>query len=129
MEPGCTKKTQKEKGEIIMDSKEWIAVKELREALDSKFGQDIVVMDLNEVTTIADFFVIATASSTPQMQSLADTTENIMKKHKIAIHHIEGLHGGEWVLLDFGAIMVHLFNKESRDFYKLERLWGDAKMV
>ena len=112
-----------------MDSKEWTAVQELRDALDKKFAHDIIVMDLRNVTTIADYFVIATGSSAPQMQALADTAEDIMKKHSIPVHHIEGIHAGEWVLLDFGDIIVHLFDKENRDFYKLERLWGDAVIV
>ena len=111
------------------DTKEWLAVQELRDALDKKFGQDIMVMDLGNVTTIADFFVIATGTSTPQLQSLADTAEEIMKKHEFPLGHIEGVRAGEWVLLDFGSIIVHLFCKESREFYKLERVWGDANIV
>jgi len=111
------------------DTREWLAVQELREALDKKFGQDIMVMDLRNVTTIADFFVIATGGSAPQLHSLAETTEEIMKKHEIPINHIEGIRAGEWVLLDFGSIIVHLFGKESREFYKLERVWGDANIV
>ena len=111
------------------DMRELNAVKELKEALDKKFGQDIVVMDLRNVTAIADFFVIATGGSAPQLQALADTTEEVMKKHEIPIKHIEGVRSGEWVLLDFGGIIVHLFDKESRQFYKLERVWGDARPV
>ena len=86
-------------------------------------------MDLRNVTTIADFFVIATGGSAPQLQALADTAEEIMKKHQIPISHIEGVRAGEWVLLDFGSIIVHLFDKESRQFYNLERVWGDANIV
>ena len=110
-------------------TKEWLAVQEMREALDKKFGQEIMVMDLRNVTTIADFFVIATGGSAPQLQALADTAEEIMKKHEIPLSHIEGIRAGEWVLLDFGSVIVHLFNKESREFYKLERVWGDANIV
>ena len=113
-----------------MDStKEWTAVQDLKDALDKKFGQDIMVMDLRNVTTIADFFVIVTGGSTPQLQALADTAEEVLKKHDIPLHHVEGLRAGEWVLLDFGSIIVHLFDKESREFYKLERVWGDAQIV
>jgi len=111
------------------ESKEMQAVLELKDALDKKFGQDIVVMDLRGVTTVADFFVIATGGSTPQLQALADTTEEVMKKHEIPMKHAEGIRSGEWVLLDFGGIIVHLFDKESRQFYMLERVWGDARMV
>jgi len=114
---------------MLKNTNEWQAVQELRDALDKKFGQDIMVMDLSNVTTIADYFVIATGGSTPQLQSLADTTEEVMKKHEIPINHIEGIRAGEWVLLDFGTIIVHLFDKDSREFYKLERVWGDANIV
>jgi len=110
-------------------TKELQAVMELKEALDQKFAQDIMVMDLRGITTIADFFVIATGSSTPQMQALADTTKELMANHEIPIHHIEGIQAGEWVLLDFGVVIVHLFDKENRNFYQLERIWGDANIV
>ena len=111
------------------DTNEWLAVQELRDALDKKFGQDILVMDLRNVTTIADYFVIATGNSVPQLQALTETSEEIMKKHGIPLSHIEGMRAGEWVLLDFGSIIVHLFDKESRQFYNLERVWGDANIV
>jgi len=111
------------------DTKEWLAVQELREELDKKFGQEIIVMDLGNVTTIADYFVIATGNSAPQLQALADTAEEIMKKHEIPLSHIEGIRAGEWILLDFSSVIVHLFGKESREFYKLERVWGDANIV
>ena len=111
------------------DTKMWNALQELRDALDKKFAQDIIVMDLSNVTAIADYFVIATGGSAPQMQALAETTEEVMVKHEIPLHHTEGIQGGQWMLLDFGGIMVHLFDKESRQFYQLERVWGDAKMV
>jgi len=112
-----------------MENKELMAVKELREALDQKFGQEIVTMDLSLISSIADYFVIATAGSTPQMQSLADTAEEVMAKHDIPLRHIEGMRSGEWVLLDFGVIVVHLFDKENRQFYNLERVWGDANII
>ena len=111
------------------ESKEWNAVQELRDALDKKFGQDIAVIDLRGITTIADFFVIATGGSAPQMQALSDTTEETMKKHEIPLRHIEGIRAGQWILLDFGSIIVHLFDSENRQFYNLERVWGDARMV
>ena len=111
------------------NNREWTAVQELRQALDQKFGQDIIVMDLRNVTTIADFFVIATGGSAPQLQALADTAEEVLTKHQIPLRHTEGVRAGEWILLDFGGIIVHLFDKESRQFYKLERVWGDANIV
>ena len=111
------------------DNKEMQAVLELRGALDQKFGQDIMVMDLRGITTIADFFVIATGGSAPQLHALAETTEEIMAKHEIPVHHIEGIHAGQWILLDYGVVIVHLFDKENRQFYQLERVWGDANII
>ena len=112
-----------------METNELKAVQELRDALDQKFGQDIMVMDLRNITTIADYFVIATGGSVPQLNALAETTQEIMAKHEIPVHHIEGMQAAEWVLLDYGSIIVHLFDKENRQFYQLERIWGDANIV
>jgi len=111
-----------------MNDKEAKAVAILREALDKKFGQDIVVMDLRGVSTIADFFVIATGTSQPQLAALAEAAEESLKNEGMTLSHTEGTRTGNWVLLDFGSIIVHLFDKESRQFYNLERVWGDARV-
>jgi len=110
-------------------SQETKAVNALREALDAKFGQDIVVMDLRGVSTIADYFVIATGNSQPQLAALADTTEETMKNEGLQLSHTEGINAGAWVVLDFGSVIVHLFDKENRTFYNLERVWGDARVT
>ena len=107
---------------------ETLAVNALREALDAKFGQDIVVMDLRGVSTIADYFVIATGNSQPQLAALADTTQETLLANGLHLGHTEGVNAGNWVLLDFGSVIVHLFDKENRQFYNLERVWGDAKV-
>ncbi|MCL2204781.1 MAG: ribosome silencing factor [Defluviitaleaceae bacterium] len=109
------------------ETKEGVAVEALRKALDGKFGQDIVVMDLRGLTTIADYFVIVTGTSQPQMAALADTAEETLSAHGLQMSHAEGVNTGNWVLLDFGSVIVHLFDKESRPFYNLERVWGDAR--
>ena len=111
-----------------MNDKETQAVAALRKALDLKFGQDIVVMDLRGVSTIADFFVIATGTSQPQLAALAEAAEETLKNEGLIMSHTEGTRTGNWVLLDFGAIIVHLFDKDSRQFYNLERVWGDARV-
>lgn len=105
------------------------AVMELKDAMDKKFAKDIIVMDLGGVSPIADFFVIATASNSPQMAALTDAAEECLKSHSMTLYHTEGLQSGRWVLLDFGAVIVHIFDKESREYYNLERIWGDAKVV
>ena len=102
---------------------------ELYKALDDKFAKDIVIMEIGELTPIADFFVIATGGNAPQIAALAETAEKILKPHGIRLHHTEGMRSGNWVLLDFGTIILHLFDKETRDYYDLERIWRDAKTV
>ena len=105
------------------------AVKKLRDALDAKFAKDIVVLDLHEISPIADYFVIATGQNSPQLMSLQDTAEETLNKLGFKLGHIEGQRSAAWILLDYGSIVVHLFDKESREYYNLEHIWGDAKKV
>ena len=98
-------------------------------ALDAKKGQEIKVLETADLTTLADYFVICSATSTTQIKALADACEKVLKEAGELPHHIEGHRGGTWVLLDFSAVVVHIFNEEARQFYDLERLWGDAKPV
>ena len=98
-------------------------------ALDEKKVGDIAAIEITEQTTLADYFVICTATSTTQVKALADECEKVMKERGEAPHHIEGHRGGTWVLLDFSSVVVHIFMDEARKFYDLERLWGDAKPV
>ena len=97
-------------------------------ALDSKKGRDIKVLEIDKITTLADYFVIATGSSNTQINALVDNVEKVL--HEEAGEdplHREGYRGGTWVLLDYGCIAVHVFNHEAREFYGLERLWRDGK--
>ena len=91
-------------------------------ALDSKKGQDIKCLETGKLTTLADYFVLCSASSTTQIKALSDACERALKDAGEPPHHIEGHRGGTWVLLDF-------FNDEARKFYDLERLWSDATPV
>ena len=111
----------------MMDSK--IMALELAKALDSKKGQDIQVLKTGELTTLADYFVICTATSTTQIKALADACEKNLKELGEPPHHVEGHRGGTWVLLDFSAVVVHIFDDEARKFYDLERLWQDAEKM
>ena len=113
----------------MSDNKELTAVLALHKALDTKFAQDIMIFDLNEVTPIADFFVLCTAGSAPQMAALAEVAEETLELEGIKLLHTEGVQTAKWVLLDFGAIVVHIFDKESREYYNLERTWVDAKII
>lgn len=98
-------------------------------ALDGKKGIDIKVLETGHLTTLAEYFVICTATSTTQVKALCDACEKDMKEAGEPPHHTEGHRGGTWVLLDFSCVVVHVFMDDARKFYDLERLWGDATPV
>lgn len=101
----------------------------IAKALDSKKGQDIKVLETGKLTTLADYFVICSATSTTQVKALSDECERAANGLGEETHHIEGHRDGGWVLLDFSTVVVHVFQEESRQFYSLERLWADATPV
>jgi len=96
------------------------------ELIDDKKGSDISMLDVQKISAVADYFIIASGNSTRQVVAIADNVEHGMEKKGHFIKHKEGHRTGNWVLLDFGDIVVHVFNKEERDFYNLEKLWCDA---
>ncbi|MDR0904751.1 MAG: ribosome silencing factor [Oscillospiraceae bacterium] len=98
-------------------------------ALDSKKAQDIKVLKTRDLTVLADYFIICTATSTTQIKTLADEAEKALRDRGEDIPRTEGYRSGGWVLVDFGAVVIHLFLKDLREFYNLERLWGDAETV
>ena len=98
-------------------------------ALDEKKGGDIAAIEITEQTTLADYFVLCTATSITQIKALADVCEKTLKDAGEPPHHVEGHRGGTWILLDFSSVVVHIFNEEAREFYDLERLWSDAAPV
>lgn len=102
----------------------------LARALDSKKGGDIKVLKTEGVTTLADYFVICTGSSNTQINALCDAVEEKLEAEagEKPLHR-EGHRGGIWVLLDYGCLVVHVFNSEAREFYGLERLWSDGKPI
>ena len=110
-----------------------ITAKEIAEAavkaLDSKNAHDIKLLRTTDVTVLADYFVICTATSTTQIKTLADATEAALEELGENKLHREGYRSGSWVLLDFGCVVVHLFMEEARQFYNLERLWADAEEI
>ena len=99
------------------------------ELLKNKKARDIKLLDIHELSTIADYFIIATGNSTTQVQAMSDELEEKMDLAGYEMHHKEGFRNGRWILLDFGNIIVHLFHDEERQFYNLERLWVDAKTI
>ena len=101
----------------------------LAKALDSKKGLNIKVLKTQEVTTLADYFVLCTATSTTQVKAMSDACEEAMEQQGETVHHIEGHRDGAWLLMDFSCVIVHVFTDEARKFYDLERLWADAQEV
>lgn len=97
-------------------------------ALDSKKGGEIKVLEVTELTSLADYFVICTGGSNTQINALCDAVEEKLEREaEERPLHREGHRGGTWVLLDYGCVVVHVFNNEAREFYSLERLWSDGK--
>lgn len=98
-------------------------------ALDDKKGEDIKIIDISTVSTIADYFIIANGSNENQVRALVESVEDELAKAGFIVKQREGYGLGNWVLLDFGDIIVHVFDKENRLFYDLERIWRDGKTV
>ena len=103
-------------------------VKKIVKALDDKKARDLEVIKIDELTIVADYFVIATANSNTHVRSLADEVEYQLEEAGIKADHIEGRATG-WVLLEYEGVVVHIFLEESRGYYNLERLWEDAKKI
>ena len=98
-------------------------------ALDDRKGVDIALLEIAEVTTLADHFLICTDTSNTHVKALCDSVEEALDNAGEPALRREGHRGGTWVLLDYGCLVVHVFTEETRQFYDLERLWGDAKKV
>ena len=99
------------------------------EALEDKKAEDIKVIDISEVSVIADFFIIAGGSNRSQIQALCDNVDEKLGRAGYPAKQTEGYDTANWVLLDFGDIIVHIFDKENRLLYDLERIWRDGKQV
>ena len=99
------------------------------EALEEKKGEDIKIIDIEGVSVIADYFVLASASNANQTQALVDNVEEKLFKAGYECHQKEGSMSSTWVLMDYGDVIVHVFSKEDRLFYDLERIWRDGKIV
>ena len=97
-------------------------------ALDSKLGKDISLIEITDVSTLADYFLICTATSNTHVKTLCDAVEEAMDAAGEPLLNREGHRGGTWVLMDFGSVVVHVFTAETRSFYDLERLWQDGKI-
>ncbi len=104
-------------------------VKLAARSADSKKAIDALVLRLSAITEFTDYFVICSGNSTRQTQAIADEVTDQLKKVKVRPLHTEGYNNGEWILIDYGIFVVHIFTEQSRQFYDLERLWRDAERV
>ena len=98
-------------------------------ALDEKKGQDIQVIDIRDVSVIADYFVIASGTNANQVEAMVDSVEETLGKAGFEPRQIEGSRSSSWVLMDYEDVIVHIFDEENRLFYDLERIWRDGKTL
>ncbi len=98
-------------------------------ALEDKKAEDIRVIDISEVSVVADYFIIADGSNRSQIQALADNVEETLGRAGYPMKQVEGYNTANWILMDFNDIIIHIFDKENRLFYNLERIWRDGKDI
>lgn len=104
-------------------------LKKIVEIIEDKKGEQTVVLDISEISSLADYFVISSANNINQLQAISDNLQELLEKEGLKINKVEGAKNSSWVLIDFTDIVIHLFTKEDRIFYNLERIWADAKPV
>ncbi len=104
-------------------------VKKAVTALEDKKADDIKVIDIHEVSSIADYFIIANGSNQNQLSAMQDAVDEAMYKAGLHAKQVEGNQNSTWILIDYNDVIVHLFSKEDRLFYDLERIWKDGKVV
>ncbi|MDE5778952.1 MAG: ribosome silencing factor [Lachnospiraceae bacterium] len=97
--------------------------------LEDKKGDDIKIIDISEVSVMADYFLIASGTNRNQVQAMADTVEEKLHEAGVLPRQIEGYNTANWVLMDFNDVIVHIFNEEDRLFYNLEKIWLDGKVI
>ena len=98
-------------------------------ALEEKKATEIRVIDISDVSVLADYFIIANGSNRPQMQAMSDEVSEKMEKAGAVLKQVEGYDNASWILLDFGDVIVHIFGEQDRLLYDLERIWRDGKQV
>lgn len=99
--------------------------KKIAAVLDEKKGRDIVIIDISEKSVLADYFVIASGKSTTAVKSLCDNVEEKLSKEGIDPARRDGMNETKWIVMDYGSVILHVFHEETREYYRLERLWAD----
>lgn len=98
----------------------------IKKALEDKKATNIEILDVSKQTSLGDYFIIASCQSTVQVRACVDEVEEKMEEAGYVVKHKEGYRGGSWILMDYGDIIVHVMQQETREFYAIERLWDDA---
>ncbi len=101
----------------------------IADALEEKKAEDITIIDIREVSPIADFFIVANGSNQNQLQAMRDAVDEAMYTHQIHARQVEGNQNSTWILMDYEDVIVHIFSREDRLFYDLERIWRDGKII
>jgi ribosome-associated protein len=104
-------------------------VKTAFNALSDKKGEDITIIDIQKVSVMADYFIIASGTNSSQVQAMVDNVENELGRKGFVCKQMEGYRSANWILMDYGDIIIHVFDRENRLFYDLERIWRDGKTV
>ena len=102
---------------------------EVVQALEEVKGEDIQVLDVRHLTTLCDYLVLACAKSNRQTRALAHRVENHLRAHHVPIQGLEGLHSGEWILVDLGSVIVHIMQPGIREYFNLDELWGGTRYL
>ncbi len=97
-----------------------------KDAAEDKKAEDVVLLDVSKFTSLTHYFLITHGNSDRHVRAIASNIEDVLGSKKVKILHSEGLDAGQWALLDFGSLIAHVFYKDTRQFYNLERLWGEA---
>ena len=97
--------------------------------LDEKKAEDIKVIDISKISIIADYFIIAGGTNIRQVKALADNVEEKLANEEVFPKHVEGYQSANWILMDYGDVIIHIFNQEDRLFYDLERIWTDGQVI
>ena len=112
-----------------MDNTSNVMAKLAITALEDKKAEDIRVIDISEVSVLADYFIIASGTNRSQIQALADNVQESLGRAGYELKQVEGYNSANWVLMDFNDIIIHIFDNENRLFYNLERIWRDGKDI
>lgn len=106
-----------------------LIVKKVYDALNDKKAENIKIIEIGSLSTVADYFIIANGTNAPHVESLVDNVEEELLKENIHAERVEGVKSSGWILMDYNDVVVHVFSKEDRLFYDLERVWRDGKLI